>query len=102
MNRNSRSKRKWLRRIVAVAATLLALWIFSITATAAMTAGGVPTDTKTTTYTIHTGDTLWTIAARFDTRDDTRDVVDWMEARNGLWDGQALQVGETIMVPVAR
>lgn len=67
-----------------------------------MTTGNVPTDTKTTTYTIHAVDTLWGIAGRFDTRDDTRAVVDWIERQNGLRDGQALEIGQTITVPVGR
>jgi len=94
------TKSKWLRRIIAAAAILATLWIFNAVTVAAMTAGSVPTDTKTTTYTIHTGDTLWTIAARFDGRDDTRQVINWMEARNGLQDGRALRVGRNLIVPI--
>lgn len=64
----------------------------------AATAGTVPPNTKTTTYIVHTGDTEWAVAARFDQRDDTRAVVDWIEQHNGL-QGQAIQPGQTLVVP---
>ncbi len=60
--------------------------------------GNVPADTKTTTYITVPGDSLWTIAGRFDTRDDRDAVVQWIERENGI--GADIQPGMTIQVPV--
>jgi len=92
---------KHMRRLLAVAVALVVLWMFAATATAALNAGSVPTDTHTTSYVVKAGDTEWSIAVRFDQRDDTRDVIDWIERHNRL-SGQAIRPGETLIIPIGR
>lgn len=53
------------------------------------------------TVTVHDGDTLWQIASeRVPDGVDARDVVAWIEERNGL-DGGLVFAGQELVVPVA-
>ncbi len=52
-----------------------------------------PTPTPAALYTVQPGDTLSAIAERFDT------TVDELVAANGLTDPNALQTGQTLLIP---
>ncbi len=56
--------------------------------------GGGGTDAGTTTYTVVAGDTLYSIARRFDT------TVDRLIALNGLTNPNVLYVGQVLVVPL--
>jgi hypothetical protein len=54
------------------------------------------------TYTVGSGETLWSIAAAFAAPgEDVREVVDELSALNGMT-GSALDAGDQILVPVER
>jgi nucleoid-associated protein YgaU len=90
-----------VRKLARLGVTLVCLWMFEQAAMAAMHQGEVPADTKTVTYIVREGDTLWSIASRCDTKDDTRAVVDFIERINGLH-GAVLVVGQAIRIPAGR
>lgn len=65
-----------------------------VDATATAFAGlALPTPTAAALYTVQAGDTLSDLAERFDT------TVDELIAANGLTDPDALQPGQTLLIP---
>lgn len=70
------------------------------TAMSALNAGAVPDNTNTTTYIVHQGDTVWSITAQLDTRDNMQAAVDWVVTKNGLKDC-VIQPGQALIVPVS-
>lgn len=102
-------KRVGLRKATSALLILACLITFTLAACSgfvwlcnrALTYGSVPSDTKTTTYTVQVGDTEWGIAGRFQTdSEDTRQVELWIEQHNGLDGNGDLQPGQRLTVPV--
>jgi LysM repeat protein len=60
--------------------------------------GGAPEAHASRTYVVRSGDTLWSIAARFAPSTDPRIVVDAIAAANGV-DPGALVPGQQLSVP---
>jgi Tfp pilus assembly protein FimV len=88
---------RWLVRTVAVVVAAGAL----LTGGRAVAEGpGAPVAVDT--YTVGSGETLWSIAAAFAAPgEDVREVVDELSALNGIT-GSALTAGDQILVPVER
>jgi Tfp pilus assembly protein FimV len=88
---------RWVMRSVALV----------VAATALLTGGravaeGAGTPVPVDTYTVGSGETLWSIAAGFAVPgEDVRVVVDEITALNGMA-GSALTAGDQILVPVER
>jgi hypothetical protein len=84
-------------KILGAIVTLVCLYLF-------MNAAMAQTDTVHTArraiYTVQYGDTLYTIAQRFDPHDDPRVVVWTIQHENGI--GAEIQPGEQIVVPDGR
>jgi LysM repeat protein len=60
--------------------------------------GGAPEAHASRTYVVRSGDTLWSIAARFAPSTDPRIVVDAIAAANGV-DPGALVPGQQLSIP---
>lgn len=73
--------------------------VFMVGAVARQNAGDVPANTRTTTYTVQSGQTLWTIAESVNKQDDPRAVVDAIQRLNGLGDSP-IYPGQVLTVPV--
>jgi hypothetical protein len=88
---------KTITKAAGVLATLVCLYLFMSTVMA-------QTDTVHTArraiYTVQYGDTLYTIAQRFDPHDDPRVVVWTIQHENGI--GAEIHPGQQIVVPDGR
>lgn len=54
--------------------------------------------TSTTTYRTQPGDTVWSVAAHYDTVDSTPLVVQWIDSHNDI--GTTLKPDRVLIVPV--
>ncbi|WP_206922588.1 LysM peptidoglycan-binding domain-containing protein [Alicyclobacillus suci] len=98
MARNYRSKSPFVKGLLSAALLAGSFVFFIIAAWFGLIRGNVPADTKTQSYIVQSGDSLWSIASRFDSRDNTEAVEAWIERENGI--GADIQPGMTIKVPV--
>lgn len=95
-------RRRRMAAIVVVAATTVVItgllaWVSGLVGSAL---GGVPASAPErtgVTYRVAPGDTLWGIASRLDPGGDRRSLVAALVERNG---GDALRVGQTLVIPV--
>jgi len=77
------------RRGVAVLSVLVAALGGALVWTASLSAAGAPAPTPMPAFvTVHSGDTLWSIASRFSGNGDPGAVVDRIERRNHLTDAR--------------
>ncbi len=84
--------------VVLALAVITALMIVFGSGTAATSdAGGV---TGTTSVTVQPGETLWSIAGEANPAGDIRDTMDDIVELNSLVDGETLQMGTKLAVPV--
>lgn len=58
-------------------------------------------DTRTTTYVVKPGDTVWRIAESLNPDHDPRNMVDSIVSENDLDNRQTLAVGEILKVPMS-
>lgn len=105
MNNLSLQKRKSTRLTLSRWATSTAVLLtagalFTGALVYGVNKGNVPADTKTVNYTVQSGDTVWGIVSRFDTRDDMNAAVQWVDERNDIRGN--VWPGETIIVPVGK
>lgn len=57
---------------------------------------------ETQDITVHTGDSLWDLAERYDVADvATADVVQWIKSKNSL-ETSEIKAGQTLVVPLVR
>lgn len=84
--------------VLGALAVIVALMVAFGSGTAATSEAGVIVDT--TTITVQPGQTLWSIAAAANPGGDIRDTVDDIVRLNSLADGQSLQMGTPLAVPV--
>lgn len=84
--------------IVLALAVVSALMIVFGSGTAATSDAGVITGT--TSVTVQPGETLWSIAGEANPGGDIRDTMDDIVKLNSLVDGETLQMGTKLAVPV--
>jgi hypothetical protein len=93
-----------LTRRGRVVLTLLALVIVSglmiVFGAGTAATGSAGEITGTTTVTVQPGQTLWSIAGEANSGGDIRDAMDDIVRLNSLVDGQPLQMGTKLAVPV--
>lgn len=93
-SRSNRSKGRIIASLILTLSILLACSCAALGATHGHSK-------RTVTYTVQAGDTLWSIADKFDPTQDTRKVVYEMEQMNHISDRTALVVpGESLKIPV--
>lgn len=84
--------------VVLALAVITALMIVFGSGTAATSDAGVVTGT--TSVTVQPGETLWSIAGEANPGGDIRDTMDDIVELNSLVDGETLQMGTKLAVPV--
>ncbi len=84
--------------VLAALGVIVALMVVFGSGTAATSDAGTIVDTATVT--VQPGQTLWSIAADANPDGDIRDTVDDIVRLNALADGQSLQMGTPLAVPV--
>ena len=84
--------------VLAALAVIVALMVVFGSGTAANSDAGTVVDTAS--ITVQPGQTLWSIAADANPDGDIRDTVDDIVRLNSLADGQSLQMGTPLAVPV--
>lgn len=84
--------------VLAALGVIVALMVVFGSGTAATSEAGTIVDTATVT--VQPGQTLWSIAADANPDGDIRDTVDDIVRLNALADGQSLQMGTPLAVPV--
>ena len=91
-------ERTYVRRRVALAlagAIALAPWLAPLRAAVS---GERPVRVASTTYVVHAGDSLWSIAERLAPTEDPRPMVDAIARANGLAAGD-LVPGQSLVIP---
>ena len=86
------------RRLVALCVAIGLAGVLSGSVANAVGVGGRPEARVSRTYVVRPGDTLWSIAARFEPSTDPRVVVDAITSANGV-DPGALVPGQQLSVP---
>ncbi len=86
------------RRLVALCAAIGLAAVLSGPVANAVGVGGAPDGESPRTYVVRSGDTLWSIAARFAPASDPRVVVDTIASANGV-DPGALVPGQRLSIP---
>lgn len=87
------------RSVIVVAVLAAVLVITGAVGSAVVATSGAGDPVQVRTVTVQPGQTLWEIAASSGVPGDPRDVVHDIEQLNHL-DGPALQIGQTLHVPV--
>ena len=86
------------RRLVALCAAIGLVGVLSGPVANAVGVGGRPEAKVSRTYVVRPGDTLWSIAARFEPSTDPRVVVDAITSANGV-DPGTLVPGQQLSIP---
>jgi nucleoid-associated protein YgaU len=86
------------RRLVALSAAIGLVGVLSGPVAHAVGVGGTPAAKASRTYVVRTGDTLWSIATRFEPSTDPRVVIDAINSANGV-DPGALVPGQQLSIP---
>ena len=86
------------RRLVALCAAIGLVGVLSGPVAHAMGVGGAQADKTRRTYVVRSGDTLWSIATRFEPSTDPRVVIDAITSANGV-DPGALVPGRQLSIP---
>jgi Tfp pilus assembly protein FimV len=86
------------RRLVALCAAIGLVGVLSGPVAHAVGVGGAQAARTSRTYVVRSGDTLWSIAARFEPSTDPRIVIDAITSANGV-DPGALVPGQQLSIP---
>jgi hypothetical protein len=86
------------RRLVALCAAIGIVGVLSGPVAHAVGVGGTPEAKASRRYVVRAGDTLWSIATRFEPSTDPRVVIDAITSANGV-DPGALVPGQQLSVP---
>ena len=86
------------RRLVALCAAIGVVGVLSGSVAHAVGVGGTPEAKASRTYVVRAGDTLWSIATRFEPSTDPRVVIDAIASANGV-DPGALVPGQQLSIP---
>ena len=86
------------RRLVALCAAIGLVGVLSGPVAHAVGVGGVQEAKTPRTYVVRSGDTLWSIASRFEPSTDPRIVIDAITSANGV-DPGALMPGQQLSIP---
>jgi Tfp pilus assembly protein FimV len=92
-----RTRVRW-RRLVALCAAIGLVGVLSGPVAHAVGVGGTPEAKASRTYVVRAGDTLWSIATRFEPSTDPRVVIDAIASANGV-DPGALVPGQRLSIP---
>ena len=86
------------RRLVALCAAIGLVGVVSGPVANAVGIGGAQEAAVSRTYVVRAGDTLWSIATRFEPSNDPRVVIDAITSANGV-DPGALVPGQRLSIP---
>ena len=86
------------RRLVALCAAIGLVGVLSGPVAHAVGVGGAQEAKTPRTYVVRSGDTLWSIASRFEPSTDPRIVIDAITSANGV-DPGALMPGQQLSIP---
>ncbi len=92
------------RRLVAgLVVVLVAVAVYAVSALFAGIASASTSDvtfTETSIVVVQPGQTLWEIATEIDSSADPRAIIDVIEDLNAMANGEVIQAGSAIVVPV--